>query len=497
MWSFGNIGVAKGRRAARSRERLLAVSINANEISILEATRSGREVTGLSSAKWSIPETLLGAPGKTALDAAMLDSAAVGRWLRQKLDSQGITTRQSVLVLPRQTAMLKLIDVPDVPRDELTSLVLLQAESRFARPLEELCCDYVKLPDKPFVMLASVPRHALDSQTSILKEAGLEVLSATIGELNLIHHDPDSLVSGAQLNVAATQDSAELILSRDGIPLTAMTVRRTGDEERDRRSLASAVIRLLASLPAPLDITHIGSITLFGTNAARLVPNSASIEQPQAITVLVNDHPEARGAFVEPALAMSLASRAAPNDALDLLNPRRPTDPLAMNRRRIKRWGVAAAALVAVGAFLAYEHSQSLATEIAQLKRRNAELAKLIDRGQGLLNTAAFVEDWRHSQVDWPHEISHFVQQLPARDRAYLTRLTLEMAPDSSTPMLRASGLARETADVLQLHQQLLTEQAGYSLQPHAIEPNPHDALFKARFDIEAAGQPREKTQPH
>ena len=489
MWSFGNIGVAKGRRAARSCERLLAVSINANEILVLEATRTGRAVTCLSSAKWSIPETLLGATGKP-----VLDHAAVGRWLRQKLDTQGIATRQSVLVLPRQTAMLKLIDVPDVARDELASLVLLQAESRLARPLEELCCDYLKLPDKPFVLLASVPRQTVESQTSILTEAGLDVLTATIGELNLTHHDPDSLIGGTQLSVAANQEQAELILSQAGIPMTAMTVRRTCDVDRDRRSLAAAVTRLIASLPSQFSISHIGSIALFGSHAAELVPNGACIEQPQAITLTENDLPDAQGMLVEPALAMSLASRASPNDSLDLLNPRQPTDPLAMNRRRMRRWGLAAAALIGIGAFFAYEHSRALTAEIAQLKRRDAELTKLIERGQALLGTAAFVEDWRQSQVDWPQEVSHFVEQLPARERAYLTRLTLDVVPDSAAPMLRASGLARETADVLQLHQQLLTEQAGYSLQPHAIEPNPHDALFKARFDIEATGLPRDRS---
>lgn len=488
MWSFGNIGVAKGRRAVRSRERLLAVSINAHEISILDATRSGRAVTCLSSAKWSIPESLLDSTGKLALD-----SVAIGHWLRQKLDAQGITTRHAVLVLPRQSAMLKLIDIPNVPHDELASLVLLQAESRFARPLDELCCDFLKLPGKPFVLLASVPRQTLDLQTSILSEAGLETLTATIGELNLTHHDPDSLIGGAQLSVTATQDHAELILSQAGIPMAAMTVRRTGDEAHDRRSLAAAVARMIASLPASLDVAHVGSVALFDSHAAQLVPNGASIEQPQAITIRLM---ESQDTAIEPALPMSLASRAAPNDSLDLLNPRRPVDPIAMSRRRAQRWGLAAAALVCLGAFFAYEHSRTLNAEIAQLKRRDAELTKLIERGQTLLGTASFVEDWRHSQVDWPRELSHFVEQLPARDRAYLTRLTLDIAPDSSVPMLRASGLARETSDVLQLHQQLLTEQAGYSLQPHAIEPNPQDPLFKSRFDIEAAGLPRESLQP-
>lgn len=474
-WTFGIPRVANRRRATRSRERLLAISITPNEVVVLDATRSRMSLQIHQSARWAAPVPL------------------TPEWLRSQLDAICVSTRNVLLVVPRQAAMLKLLDVPEVADDELASLVMLQAESRLSQPLHELCCDFVKLPGAPHALLASVPRTVIDTQTKILNAVGLNVIAATIGELNFIQHDPKELVSGLQVGlfIDSHGSQAELVLSCLGTPVSTMTVRVSGNSDaNDQRLIASSMTRLLASLPSSLANSRIGSVALFGARAVELVPNTASIGLPDALAIHASVVDEAVGFALEPLLAMSLLSRASCDRSLDLLNPRRPSDPQAAGRRRLWRIATAAAALVGIGVFAALEHSQALTAEIRQLKQRDAELAKLIERGQSILGAASFVSDWQQGQVHWPRTVAAFAEQLPSRDRAYLTRLTLEVSPSSATPTIRASGLARNTSDVLQLHQRLLAEEAGYELQPHSIEPNAQDAFFQAKFEIEAAIKP-------
>ncbi len=482
MWTFGNTRLTAGRRAIPARERVLAIAIDSDAVTVMDVTRSGDSLDVHASGHWIWP----------TVDSADPNRELSGAWLRTQLDANGMAPRPVLLVLPRQAAVLKLMEVHVVPADELASAVLLQAEATLSRPLEDQSLDFVATPEGTHVLLVSVPRETLDASLSLLAAAGLTATAATIGELNLIHRSPACDSGGTQLAVFAVADRADLTLSREGMPLASMTVRFSSSESTERlQSMAATASRLRASLPTVFSQPEVQSVALFGATAEALIHAGAQIGCHQASLirsqVLTHSHDSERE---WPVLAMSVRSRGHADQSIDLLHPRRPPDATIAPRRRRWRIVAAIAALLGCVACLLFSYSRSLDTQIVQLKERDREQKSLMERGQPLMEAAEFVGEWRLGQIDWPQELTQFVECLPPRDRAYLTQLSVDVPPDSNSPVIRVNGQAKEVSDVLQFHQRLLADGAGYELRPHGIEPSTRDVDYPATFDVEAALKP-------
>ena len=482
MWTIGNTRLTAGRRAIPARERVLAIAIDSDAVTVLDVTRAGESLDVHSLGHWNWPP----------VDAAAPHQESSGAWLWTQLNTLGILPRPVLLVLPRQAAVLKLIEIPAVPSEELAAAVQLQAESTLSRPLEEQSLDFVTTGQREHALLVSVPRETLEAAQCLLHAAGLTVTAATIGELNLIHRSPASQPEGTQLAVFADASHAELTLSWSGTPLASLAVRFTSSEDADRLlSIAATVSRLRASLPTMFSQSEVQSVALFGATAEALIHSGAQIGCSQAALVRSQALTHSHDAEREwPVLAMSVRSRAHADQSIDLLHPRRPPDATIAPRRRRWRIVAAVAALLGCVAFLLFFYSRSLDGQIVQLQERDRELKSLIQRGQPLLEAAEFVGEWRQGQIDWPQELTRFVECLPPRDRAYLTQLSFDVPLDSNAPVIRVNGQAKSVQDVLQLHQRLLAEDSGYELRPHGIEPSTRDVDYPATFDVEAAIQP-------
>src|SRR5580658_8795008 len=139
---------------------------------------------------------------------------AAGKQLRRELDRAGIATTKALVSLPREEAVVRLLELPECSDDELPELVRLQAATRSAVPLDKLLLDFLPLPRLENVpgrrvLMVTVGKVPADRIQSILTSAGLEaagILLSAVGTSEIVAHQPR--VSGA------SDEAATLIVSR-------------------------------------------------------------------------------------------------------------------------------------------------------------------------------------------------------------------------------------------------------------------------------------------
>ena len=151
---------------------------------------------------------------------------AAGKQLRLELDRAGIGATKALVSLPREEAVVRLLELPECSDDELPELVRLQAATRSAVPLDRLLLDFLPLPRLENVagrrvLMVTLGKVPADRIQAILTSAGLEaagILLSAVGTSEIVAHQPR--VSGA------SDEAATLIVSRSGSRLEITAIWR-------------------------------------------------------------------------------------------------------------------------------------------------------------------------------------------------------------------------------------------------------------------------------
>ena len=181
-------------------------------------------------------------------------------WLREALRKHGVTAKQAIVSLPREDAILRQLELPDAPDDDLPLLVSFQASTRSTTPLDQLVLDYVLLPRRvgspqKDVLLASVPRTVVDPLRTTLAEANIELVSLTVGSFALAE-----LVAQAEAALRQPADQRSLLVQQDAQRLEVVLLGQRGP-------LSSHIVR------PPLDETGHPIVAKAAADVARvLVP---------------------------------------------------------------------------------------------------------------------------------------------------------------------------------------------------------------------------------
>lgn len=474
MWRFRNTTGATRQRPAPARERLLALSLG-REVAFLDATRDGSHLTVHAEGRLSWPAEI-----------SLQDPVLAGQWLREQLAARGVQVRATLLLVPRSAAMLKLVELPTSSAEELASLVALQAESRLPGSPEQHVFDYVPFPGQDRVTIVSVPQATLAPQRATILAAGLELIGITVREFDRV--SPQS--SGGELIVIHTGELAELTLFQNCCPVGGLTVPLAARSprislgsanEHQTEAVASGLARLRAALPRDAGQLPIERIQVLSPSARALIPSAEAIGAAGAVIEYDEANPTTR------LLESSLLARRHGRSVIDLADPRRPVDPVVTRRNHRIRIAVLAAGLLALAGWAGWSHLAELDLEIASLRRLDQDQTALLERGQLALDTQAYVNAWQDQQIDWPQQLDQFLPLLPGNDRVVIHQLSLEQPRNEEPSVIRLQGQALDSSDVLQLHQRLLADEAGYELRPHGIELNSRDPDYPATFEVEAA----------
>jgi Tfp pilus assembly protein PilN len=460
------------------------------QITAVTARVTDHGVRVKKSLHMSVPESVRGS-----------DDAAFGAWLKGQLTRAGLEALPAMVILPRHLITLKQLELPVVPAEELPEMVRLQAAARSSLKPEDLCLDYLPDPANPSsVMLATVSQALVARLRRIIETAGSELISAGIrplatAEIFLRGEAGGSPTTRSWL-VVPSAARVELSIVSAGQLLASHSLSVSGDVGRQADAIVAAAARLAATLSQPERGAEArdswclidGSGELQTALSARLAidvraVSSLSLVDGQSGTF-------AGDVTLAGPVGMLLAATSDSRPTLDFLAPRH-----AQARPRRRRHAIAALALLALltisgAAYVYVQEIQTLDARIEQLTAIERRINERVTGGDALLAQVAAVEEWLAGSPSWHNEVEALAKLLPPPERTYLTSLQMD-GPNAGLPTtVRASGLARDSGDVIQLNQSAIEAKGRYVLEPRGIRPSDRDEEYPAQFDFEAKLSP-------
>lgn len=408
----------------------------------LRASHVTRNKSGLTVAK--------SAAADLTLDLLHPEAELVGRELRNHLDAAGIRERQCVVALPPAWLLSQQVKVPDLPAEDITAFLQLEAEKGFPCDPEQLLI--VSSPQAAggvnFVTQLAVRREQLDHLAAVLKAAGLRPLGYTLGLSAL----PGVIATGDEGRITLSLDRKEatlLVSAGGGIAayrtFDASIKSEAGENLLNARAIGRELRITFEQIPVELR-RQLRTLTLTGEAAAvRQVESALAGWAREAALTLEAGSPE-QGEVADQ-IAERIAAQALESGgiALNFLPPKpnRWAQLVARyNSRRLASTGFAAAAvlLLVLAAFGWQEFQRwSLRNQWEDMKDQVAALEVVQNR----------IRDYR------PWYDTTF------RDLTILRRVT-ECFPDSGnvtaksfeihgsvTPTVSVTGTARDNTALL------------------------------------------------
>lgn len=462
-----------GRRrgaAPRLKNNMLAIDWMGESVSVVEVVlrNNQTEVVGRFHETW--PEN------------CRSDAAAAGSWLASRLLEMGMEARDAIVSAPRQNIVVRLLEAPKTV-DDIIALAHAQAEIRSGQPLENLSVDCVpQLADTEsphaHVLMATMNRNVTARLETVLMHAGIRVTAISSGELCLpALSQPQT--SELRLDILCNTTHTELVFSRNQCVVSAYSLRTSPIESSSSaQQIVATANRVLESLPKDVVGDGLSEATVFGPRSDEVFDKVAQLLPCHVARLPLHQHDDAR------LLALVNAFRGEA-DRIDFTHPRRPVDHRGIRRARHLRIAGLTAAFIALCSAGIYQKQYQLDLHLQALEGQHRDLEQLIERGQPIRDTQMFIDAWHRGQPDWLAEIHDFLELMPSRKQAFLTKLELEHRADSPAAFIRANGLARSAEDILELNTRIMKRNRRYVLQPRGIENNRQDAMFPARFSTE------------
>lgn len=428
-----------------------------------------------------------------------------GMWLRQQLQQAGVASTQVLLVVPREQAVVRPLELPAAPDEELPDLVRLQTATRSSLPLDQLLLDFVPLPPQPnspgrSVLVASLPREAAERVRGVITAAGLELLS-----IGLSPFATADVVARIERREGHPPGEHSLVISRHGerieisllqnrhVLFTHSAMLEHADQQKYIPLVLSEISRSRVSLQGQFPGLSIDRAWVVGgeDDGPALV---AALESRLGCTVRLIDPLRDSGIDVGSAdisgnrtlyagpVGMLLSKTAALVDVIDFLNPRRaPARP----RQWKLRGGLAAAAVLALALAYGGFHWKlsSVESSLAASLAREQAIQLNLDNKRHVLESADLLARWSQQQVNLLAEHRRLDEALPGTAALYLSDIRFTAGTESSAPRIQSTGFARSRADVERLHQELAARR--YRIHPREITPSRRDEKYPFRFELE------------
>lgn len=439
-----------------------------------------------------------------------------GRWLKEELARLGIVAKQAIISLPREEAVVRPLELPDVPDNELPDLVRFQAATKSTVPLDRLMLDFLPLPKQPGVegrnvLLATISRQLSDRIRTVTTAAELELKSIGIGAVAAAE-----LIVREEARRGQNGDAASLLVARHGkrIELSIVTkkqlvfahsTRLSGTTpEQQNQAILAEISRSVVALGRTIPDIQIAQAWLLGTEdenpglAEKLVERfpcevHSGFDPLKAsdVDLRATAAPGDRGLYTGP-VGMLLAQTGKTVEVVDFLNPRKPQVKQGPNKRRLALAGIAAAGLAIAAAAWYWQQISSLNTEIARLESESMEKELENKSNKDIVPTAKTIGDWDTRNVHWLEQTVKVIESLGGRDRSYLE--LLRFAPEVRGPIatLQIVGFAKGRPDSDLIDKRLV--ERGFTVQPHAAMVESKDSEYPYRIELKVELAESKKT---
>jgi hypothetical protein len=480
-----------------------ALEFDDHEVVALVVEGTGARLKCRSAGVLTVPESLRREPAGAG--------PALGEWLRGELSRLGGAKGNVLALVPRDEAILRRIDLPDVSDDELPDLVRFQAASKFAQPLDSLCLDYLPLPKAEgatgrSVIAVAVPKVRVDSIRATCAAAGLQVVGvrfAPTSVAELMARLDGAVLTRDELVLSQHSGRIEITALSRGLVVFSHWTRLSVSEGLSPQQVVAEVNRTLVAIRSQqaeftaarlwLLLDSLDSAELSNLLASRV---GCPVERAD-LTRVTETGPESTEVATAPARFAGLlgglaACREARVPGLDFVSPRKTAVKPDVTGRRLKLAGIGAglAALVFVGS-TALEFSD-LSSKTQGLAGEIADLDLLIARGKPMVASHTAIDKWLAGQNEWLGEWRDLSAALPGTDRMFFESIRLEPAGGAkgAAAGIKLKGYARDRDEIIKLTDAFVRNKDRYTISPHSARNSKDDPFYPWSVEVDVVSKP-------
>ena len=413
------------------------------------------------------------------------DPSAAGKWLGSKLQEHGISAAQVLVTLPREDAVVRHLELPPSPADELPDLVRFQASIKSTRPLDELLLDYVPLYNEVAgetkdVLMTTVAKEQTDFITKTLESAGLSLTSiglAPIAAAELVARVEEQQAvnpNETSLLVCAHGDRVEIsAIKRRNLLFTHSTrLMSTNDASQHIQVILAEISRSFVALQKTLpDVSIVRGWIIAAPDEAstlaerlqeRLSISTVSVPECQVKVIdplnLSNatnapiDVGGSHAPYVGPSGILMWASGGR-TEFVDFLNPRKR--PEVRDTRKYKVVAIAAAAVLVLGTGFTFrqmtinELESSYRSISGEVRDKKKELEPLLER----VDKADTVQSWVDRRINWLEQTDELITSIDGTENYFLNDLRLTTGGSGKLKgRIGGTGSAKSDAHVYALN---------------------------------------------
>jgi type IV pilus assembly protein PilM len=434
--------------------RVLAIDWDRESIRIIHA-RTGRKG----------PQRIRGflVPIPEGIDVE--DPESLGQFIVRALHQRRIRTRRAIVAIPREKAVLNMLSLPQVPAEEMPSVVHFQITKELPFALEEAKIDFATFPVAPEagnveVLVAAVRNDELEHYKAVCQNAGLDLeqiglrpyantVAATYGrdadkigcmllvdvgpvltEINLIRRGHLAFSRAASVNVPVLP--AVRIHGASESEHTPVSIAPTDAEQHEAvNNLLVEVTRTIEAYRVSNPGAEIDQIMVAGScgieerlrrDAGTRFGSPARLYDPGETIEKLKDRGEDMTAF-SAALGLVIGHGAEGVLIFDFLHPKEPTKVTIVKVRKIPV--VAATVIIFILAAVVFQRSMNAQTE-RNLKYYRDQIKELDKQAQALKVFSAEIkaaQAWDKREVVWLDQMLKITDLFPSTNEAHVTRL--------------------------------------------------------------------------
>jgi hypothetical protein len=411
----------------------------------------------------------------------------------------GAAPRRTVVCLSREDVILRHLEVPDVPDDELPAMVAFQAAARSTLPLDQLLLDFLPLR-KPAghegrpVLAVTAPKTLVHGICAVLQAADCDaeaVSFSSVGIAEFVLQTERHLgrdVSRGVLCLVCDGPRVELVVLDDRRIVHAHAARLPAFSTPGLLAEVSRTLVAARQQNPGLVLDHAWLLGLAEHEAAELLARlSERIEAPsECLNIARADWADGSAKDVPAALlglAAAETNRLTP--PFDFLHPRRPPKKINLRKLRLAIGSAAALLLAAVVMGGVQSTLVRLERQREQLLSQEGELDVQLGPGKAILEAAQLISLWEAGNVNQLEHFAALEDLMEGTRQMYLSQYTFTVGQGGSPGTLQAFGNAKSRDDVVRFNQRL-SDTKKYRIHPRGLTQSSRDDEYPHRFELSA-----------
>lgn len=436
------------------------------------------------------------------------DPISAGSWLKNEFTRLSISGKNVLISFPRHESTIRLLEIPDVPLDEVPEIVQFQAATKSSVPLNQLMLDFLLLParvDKTNreVLVASISKELHEQAVKTIQSTGLDVISTGISSISAVEwiaHTDSGNMAAPTVIANHVDHHLEMSLVRDQeLLFTNSTSITSKDQNATEQSILTELNRFLLVCGSQLDGHKTERIFLIGDQQKQEELTEQIVARFQCAVEVLDPLTNMKSASGDYAALPFPGVLAGPigllhsqlqkkMETIDFLNPHKAE--VKPDRRKLQLGlGVAGIVVILLAAlFMTQSRVTDLDEQIAERQKIRQDLDDFLKRGQPTLESVALIEKWENTNSQAINLIEKLEKVLPGTDRLYLSELDLTRSAGQSISRLKASGHAKDELDVRDINQQLSNN--NFRIHPRKSNNSTIDTNYPIPFEIDAERLP-------